>query len=69
VTTVNIAQVIGLTVLPLMTGPIVGAFPAPDAVSPEIAYRWAFGAIAATLAAGLAIYLVKAKDAKPSATG
>jgi len=69
VTTVNIAQVVGLTVLPLMTGPIVGAFPAPEAVSPEIAYRWAFGAIAATLAAGLAIYLLKAKDAKPSATG
>jgi MFS family permease len=66
VTTVNIAQVVGLTILPLMTGPIVGAFPAPDAVSPEIAYRWAFGAIALTLAAGLAIYLT-AKDAKPSA--
>jgi MFS family permease len=69
VTTVNIAQVVGLTVLPLMTGPIVGAFPAPDAVSPEIAYRWAFGAIALTLAAGLAIYATLAKDAKPSATG
>ncbi len=67
VTTVNIAQVVGLTVLPLMTGPIVGAFPAPGAVSPEIAYRCAFGAIAATLAAGLAVYLAKAKDAKPSA--
>ena len=26
VTTVNIAQVIGLTMLPLLTGPIVGAF-------------------------------------------
>ncbi len=47
-------------------GPIVGAFPTPDAVSPEIAYRWAFGAIALTLAAGLAVYL-SAKDAKPSA--
>lgn len=69
VTTVNIAQVVGLTVLPLMTGPIVGAFPAPDSVSPEIAYRWAFGAIAATLAAGLVVYLLKAKDAKPSAAG
>lgn len=69
VTTVNISQVIGLTVLPLMTGPIVGAFPAPGAVSPEIAYRCAFGAIALTLAAGLAIYLVKARDARPSATG
>jgi predicted MFS family arabinose efflux permease len=69
VTTVNIAQVIGLTALPLMTGPIVGAFPAPNAVSPEIAYRWAFGAIAATLAAGLLVYLVAARDAKPSAGG
>lgn len=68
VTTVNIAQVIGLTILPLMTGPIVGAFPAPGAVSPEIAYRWAFGAISLTLAAGLAVYAALAKDAKPSAT-
>jgi len=69
VTTVNIAQVIGLTALPLMTGPIVGAFPAPDSVSPEIAYRCAFGAIALTLAAGLAVYAALAKDAKPSAAG
>ena len=68
VTTVNIAQVVGLTLLPLLTGPIVGAFPAQGAVSPEIAYRAAFGAIALLLAAGLAIYAVKAKDAKPSST-
>jgi MFS family permease len=68
VTTVNIAQVVGLTLLPLVTGPIVGAFPAPSAVSPEIAYRAAFGAIGLLLAAGLAIYAVKAKDAKPSST-
>ncbi len=68
VTTVNIAQVAGLTLLPLITGPIVGAFPAPDAVSPEIAYRAAFGAIGLLLAAGLMIYLIKAEDAKPSAT-
>jgi MFS family permease len=68
VTTVNIAQVVGLTVLPLMTGPIVGAFPAPGSVSPEIAYRAAFGAIALTLAAGLAVYMAKAQDAKPGST-
>ena len=68
VTTVNIAQVVGLTMLPLLTGPIVGAFPAPGAVSPEIAYRAAFGAIALLLAAGVAVYAVKAKDAKPSST-
>jgi len=68
VTTVNIAQVVGLTMLPLATGPIVGAFPAPGAVSPEIAYRAAFGAIALLLAAGVAVYAVKAKDARPSST-
>jgi len=70
VTSVNIAQVAGLTILPLLTGAIVGAFPAPNAVSPEIAYRWAFGAITLTLVAGLLIYLAMAKDARPSdATG
>jgi predicted MFS family arabinose efflux permease len=68
VTTVNIAQVVGLTMLPLVTGPIVGAFPAPGTVSPEIAYRAAFGAIALLLAAGVAAYAAKAKDAKPSST-
>ncbi len=68
VTTVNIAQVAGLTLLPVITGPIVGAFPAPGAVSPEIAYRAAFGAIAVLLAGGLTVYLVKARDAKPSST-
>jgi len=68
VTTVNIAQVVGLTVLPLVTGPIVGAYPAPGAISPEIAYRAAFGAIALLLAAGVAVYAVMAKDARPSST-
>ena len=68
VTTVNIAQVVGLTMLPLITGPIVGAFPAPGAISPEIAYRAAFGAIALLLAAGVAVYAIKAKDARPSST-
>ena len=67
-TTVNIAQVVGLTVLPLVTGPIVGAFPAPGAVSPEIAYRAAFGAIGLLLAAGLGLYWAKARDARPSST-
>ena len=65
-TTVNIAQVVGLTLLPVLTGPIVGAFAAPGAAPPEIAYRAAFGAIGLLLAAGLAIYAVKATDAKPS---
>jgi MFS family permease len=67
VTTVNLAQVVGLTVLPIVTGSIVGAFPAQGVGSarPEEAYRAAFGAIAAALAAGVAIYLVGAKDIKP----
>ena len=65
VTTVNIAQVIGLTALPVLTGEIVGAFEARAGAQPEIAYQAAFGAIALTLAAGLAIYL-RSRDAKPS---
>jgi MFS family permease len=65
VTTVNLAQVIGLTLLPFVTGAIVGAFePAPGGAQPPIAYRWAFGGIAAALALGLACYLF-ARDAKP----
>ena len=66
VTTVNIAQVVGLTILAVVTGTIVGAFPAEGARAPEIAYRCAFGAIALAQAGGLAIYLF-AKDSKPSA--
>jgi MFS family permease len=68
VTTVNLAQVIGLALLPVISGAIMGSFPEVNGVPPEIAYRWAFGAIALTLAAGLAIYLA-AKDAKPDAAG
>ncbi len=68
VTTVNLAQVIGLAVLPVMTGAIVGYFPEAGGVPTELAYRWAFGAIALTLAGGLAIYL-GARDAKPDAAG
>jgi MFS family permease len=64
VTTVNLAQVLGLALLPVMTGTIVGSFPEVEGVQAELAYRWAFGAIALTLAAGLAIYL-GARDAKP----
>jgi hypothetical protein len=60
--------VIGLALLPVMTGAIVGSFQDNAGVLPEIAYRWAFGAIALTLTAGLAIYLT-AKDAKPDEAG
>ncbi|MGQ0510796.1 MAG: MFS transporter [Betaproteobacteria bacterium] len=67
VTTVNLAQVIGLAGLPVLTGAIVGAFPEDSGgAHGELAYRWAFGSIAAVLALGLAIYLT-AQDAKPDA--
>jgi predicted MFS family arabinose efflux permease len=62
VTTVNIAQVAGLTVLAPATGAIVEALSGNGVA---IAYRHAFGAIALALAGGLAIYLF-ARDAKPS---
>jgi MFS family permease len=69
VTTVNLAQVIGLAGLSVLTGAIVGSFPEESGgAQVEAAYRWAFGTIAAVLALGLAIYLT-AKDAKPDATG
>jgi MFS family permease len=56
VTTVNLAQVAGTTLLPVLTGAIVGAFPTTVNGSPEIAYRLAFAAIAGCLAAGLDLY-------------
>lgn len=64
VTTVNLAQVVGLAGLPLITGAIVGAFPAESGVRPEFAYRLAFGAIALSLLLGLALY-VNARDRRP----
>ncbi len=64
VTTVNIAQVSGSALLPILTGLIIGAVSGDAAVRPEIAYRLAFAAIAACLAAGLLVYLT-AHDAKP----
>jgi MFS family permease len=68
VTTVNLAQVVGLALLPVISGALVGSFPEVNGAPPEVAYRWAFGSIALTLAAGLAIYLT-AKDARPDEAG
>jgi MFS family permease len=64
VTTVNLAQVVGAAGLPILTGALVGAFPAAAGVAPEIAYRavWAFIAIA--LAGGLVVY-AGARDVPP----
>ncbi|MDP1753217.1 MAG: MFS transporter, partial [Reyranella sp.] len=56
VTTVNMAQCLGLAVLPAGTGYIVEAFGAGDT-----AYRWVFGALAAGLVLGSIAY-VRARD-------
>jgi predicted MFS family arabinose efflux permease len=68
VTLVNLSQLTGLTVLPIATGWVIGAFPVTDGASPEVAYRWAFGCIAAALACGAAVYLTS-RDAKPHRAG
>lgn len=56
VTTVNMAQCLGLAVLPAGTGYIVEAFGAGDT-----AYRWVFGTLAAGLALGSIAY-ARARD-------
>lgn len=58
-TTVNLAQVLGSALLPLLVGAVVGLFPeGPDGARPEAAYRAGFGAIAACLLGGLAGWLL-----------
>ncbi len=58
VTTVNMAQVVGATVLPSLSGYIVGAFvDNPGAAAPESAYRAVFAMLAAVSFSGLIIYL------------
>jgi len=55
-TTVNLSQVIGSAILPIVTGTVIGMFPASDGSRPEIAYRAAFAFIALCLIVGLALY-------------
>ena len=52
VTTVNMAQCLGLTVLPALTGYVVEGFGASD-----LGYRWVFGTLAAGLVLGSLAYL------------
>jgi predicted MFS family arabinose efflux permease len=63
-TTVNMAQLLGLMGLPIVTGLIVGAFPQTGGVLPEIAYRAAFAALAAGNLCGLLVYL-RSIDSRP----
>ncbi|MBV9111819.1 MAG: hypothetical protein JOY67_03255, partial [Hyphomicrobiales bacterium] len=55
-TAVNLFQVIGTSVLPILSGMVLGWFPAGGDVRPEAAYRAAYMVVAASLAIGLAIY-------------
>src|SRR3546814_16650484 len=64
VTTVNLAQILGCTFLPIATGLIVDIFPAGEGAVPEIAYRVVFAFIAIMLGLGLLAYL-GAKDSRP----
>lgn len=66
VTTVNMAQVVGATVLPALTGYIVGAIAgsAAGAAVPESAYRTIFATLAVGNIVGLMAYL-RARDNKP----
>jgi hypothetical protein len=56
VTTVNMAQCLGLAVLPAAMGYIVEGFGGGD-----LAYRWVFGTLAAGVALGSIAY-VRARD-------
>ena len=55
-TTVNMAQLLGLMGLPIVTGFIVNAFPPVGGLTPEIAYRAAFAALALCNLAALMVY-------------
>src|SRR4029077_6998068 len=55
-TAVNLFQVVGTSVLPILSGMVIGWFPSGAQGRPEAAYRAAFAVIAASLAIGLAAY-------------
>ncbi len=67
VTTVNMAQLVGATLLPALAGYLVSeiAGTAVGAVAPEQAYRAVFGMLAVGSLAGLAVYL-RSKDSRPA---
>jgi MFS family permease len=67
VTTVNMAQLVGATILPALAGVIVGAIagPAAGAPVPEDAYRAVFAMLAAGSLVGLMAYL-RSKDSRPA---
>jgi hypothetical protein len=57
ITTVNVANFFGVSVMQIVPGWILGAFPATAGHPPEAAYRTMFGVLAAVLAVALVIFL------------
>ena len=57
-TTVNMAQLVGSALLPLLVGLVIGFFPIEEAVRPEVAYRAGFAVLAGSLLLGLAGWLL-----------
>ncbi len=56
--TVNMAQVLGSSLLPLLVGLVIGFFPMDELTRPEAAYRAGFAVLAASLVLGLAGWLL-----------
>jgi hypothetical protein len=65
VTTGNIAQLCGAALLPILTGFIPGLFGDVGAGYAPEAYRLIFATLATSLAIGLAIYVLFARDIRP----
>ncbi len=65
VTVVNFASFTGVAVMQMVTGLIIGAFPATAGAAPEAAYRLVFAFLAAVVVVGLALYS-RVDDAIPS---
>ncbi len=63
-TTANMAQLLGCAAMPMLTGLIPALFPVTPVGYAPVAYQWIFATIAASLAAGLAIYF-SATDVRP----
>lgn len=65
-TTGNMAQLGGASVLPILTGFIPAWFGATDMGYAPEAYRLIFATLAVSLAAGLGVYILMARDIRPS---